>query len=136
MKSRVDENVAVGDVRATKALLRRLHSTYISDDNDEVNDKLAEAANRELIRRRKTRRNIERKKADAEAKDIVMTLSESIPNNRKLSNHHDFHAVLIFLMDIENMVQRKVWTSPTELRVFRLIKKGSKAHTACFPQSH
>jgi hypothetical protein len=111
-------------------MLRCINSTYISDDDDEVNDKPAEAAKRELIRRHETRRSTERKKADTEAKDSVVAPSESFSNNRKLSNHHDCFAVMIFLMDIEDMVQRKEWNSPTELRVFRQNEKRYKAHTA------
>ena len=120
-KSKVDENVALGDECVAKALLRRLESTYISGDDDEVNDDPAEAAKRELIRRRKTRRNIERKKANAEAKVNVMAPSESFPNIRKLSDHHDFLAVIICHMDIADMVLRKECTFPKELWAFRQI---------------
>ena len=61
--SRVEERVA-------KALRRRLVS--FSDDNDEMNDTPAEAAKKNLIRRRKNLRLIEKKKLDSEAKDSVM----------------------------------------------------------------
>jgi hypothetical protein len=36
----------------------------------------------------------------------------------------------MFLMDIEDQVVRKEWSSPIEMWVFRQIEKGSKAHTA------
>ena len=61
----------------------------------------------DLIRRRKTRRLIEKKKLDSEAKDSVTAPADPLPANRRLSNHHDFLAVHIFLMDLEDMVVRK-----------------------------
>jgi hypothetical protein len=100
--SRVEERVA-------KALRRRL--VFSSDDDDEMNDTPAEAAKRSLIRRRKNLRLIEKKKLDAEAKDSVMAPSDSLPANRWLSKHHDFLSVLIFLMDLEELVVRKEWGS-------------------------
>ncbi len=86
-------------------------------------------AKKDLIRHRKARRLIEKKKIYLEAKDSVTAPVESLPANRKLSNHHDFLAVQIFLMDLENMVVRKGWTSPIEMWVFRQFEKGFKAHT-------
>jgi hypothetical protein len=59
-----------------------------------------------------------------------MAPSESLPLNRRLSNHHDFLSVLIFLMDCQEIVHRKEWSSAIEQWVFRQIEKGSKAHTA------
>jgi hypothetical protein len=87
-------------------------------------------AKKNLIRRRKTRRLIEKKKLDSEAKDSVTDPADTLPANRMLSNHHDFLAVQIFLMDLEDMVVRKDWSSPIEMWVFRQFEKGSKAHTA------
>jgi hypothetical protein len=59
-----------------------------------------------------------------------MAPAESLPPNRRLSNHHDFLSVLIFLMDCQEIVHRKEWSSAIEQWVFRQIEKGSKAHTA------
>ena len=50
-------------------------------------------------------------------------------HSRRLSNHHDFLAVQIFFMDLEDMVVRKDWGSPAKMWVFRQFEKGSKAHT-------
>ena len=72
-------------------------------------------ASKNLIRRRKARRLIEKKKLDSEAKDSVTAPADPLPANRKLSNHYDFLAVLIFLMDLENIVVLKNWTSPIEM---------------------
>ncbi len=108
---RVEERVA-------KALRRRLVS--FSNDDGEMNDTPAEAAKRNLIRRRKNLRLIEKQKLDSEAKDSVMAPSDSLPANRWLSTyHHDFRAVLIFLMDLEELVVRKEWGSAVEMWVFR-----------------
>jgi hypothetical protein len=57
-------------------------------------------AKKDLIRSRKTRRLIEKKKLDSEAKDSVSAPTDPLPANRRLSNHHDFLAVQIFLMDL------------------------------------
>ena len=78
---------------------------FISEDEDEGDGTPAEAAKSELICRRKPRRLVERKNADAEAKDNVMSPSEPLLDNHKLSKHHDFLAVMIFLMDLEEMMQ-------------------------------
>ncbi len=59
-----------------------------------------------------------------------MAPSAPLPVNRRLSNHHDFLAVKIFLMDLEEMAVRKDWCSAVEMWVFRQFVKGSKAHTA------
>ncbi len=59
-----------------------------------------------------------------------MAPSDSIPANRRLSNHRDFLSVLIFLMDLEELVVRKEWGSAVEMWVFRQFEKGTKAHTA------
>ena len=106
------------------AMLRRLKESSISDDDDDINDTPEEAARHDLIRRRKTRRLIERRKQDSEAKDSFAAPADPLP-----FNHHDFLAVQIFLMDLEDMVVRKDWGSPVELRVFKRFEKGSKAHT-------
>ncbi len=95
-----------------------------------MNDTPAEAAKRNLIRRRKNLRLIEKKKLDSEAKDSVMASSDSLPANRRLSNYHDFLSVLFFLMDLEELVVRKEWGSAVEMWVFRQFEKGTKAHTA------
>jgi hypothetical protein len=95
------------DARVTDALLRRLNAASISDGDDEDNDTPEITARKDLIRRRKTRRLIEKKKKNSEAKDSVIALAEPLPANRRLSNHHDFLAVQIFLMDLDDMVVRK-----------------------------
>ncbi len=59
-----------------------------------------------------------------------MALSDPLPVNRRLVNHHDFLAAQIFLMDLEEMVVRKDWCSAIEMWVFRQFDKGSKAYTA------
>jgi hypothetical protein len=103
------------DARVTDALLRRLNAASISDGDDEDNDTLEITAKKDLIRRRKTRCLIEKKKIDSEAKDSVTSPAEPLPANRRLSNHHDFLAVQIFLVDLEDMVVRKDWSSPIEM---------------------
>jgi hypothetical protein len=128
-QGKVATSVSRVEERVDKALRRRLVSS--SDDDDEMNDTPAEAAKRNLIRRRKNLRLIEKKKLDSEAKDSVMAPSDSLPANRRLSNnHHDFLSVLIFLMDSEELVVRKEWGSTVEMWVFRQFEKGTKAHTA------
>jgi hypothetical protein len=59
-----------------------------------------------------------------------MAPSEPLPPNRRLSNHHDFLAVLLWLRDIEEVVVRKDWSSAIEMWVFGQFDKGSKTHTA------
>ncbi len=83
--------------------------------DDEDNDTPEMTVRKDLIRRRKTRRLIEKKKLDSEAKDYVTAPADHLPANRRLSNHHDFLAVQIFLMDLEDMVVRKDWSSPIEI---------------------
>jgi hypothetical protein len=95
------------DFRVTDALLRRHNAASISDRDDEDNDTPEITARKDIIRRRKTRRLVEKKKIDSEAKDSVTAPVEPLPANRRLSNHHDFLAVQIFLMDLEDMVVRK-----------------------------
>jgi hypothetical protein len=114
----------------TEALLRSLKKTSISDDEDEAGDTFEVRTNKNLIRRRKNLRLIEKKKQEGEAKDSVAAPSDPLPLNRRLHNHHDFLALQMFLMDIEDQVVRKDWSSPIEMWVFRQIEKGSKAHTA------
>ncbi len=116
--------------RVTDALLRRLETASISDDEDMDGDTPERTANKDVIHRRKTRRLVERKKQEGEAKDCVTAPADPLPANRRLSNHHGFLAVQIFLMDLEDMVVRKDWSSPIEMWVFRQIEKGSKAYTA------
>ena len=115
--------------RVAKALRRRFVSSS-SDDDDGLNDTPAEAAKKNLIRRRKNLCLIEKKKLDSKAKDSVMAPFDSLPANRRLSNHHDFLSVLIFLMDLEDLVVQKEWGSAVEMWVFRQFEKGTKAHTA------
>jgi hypothetical protein len=93
-------------------------------------DSPAEADKRDRIRKRKNLRLIERKKLDAEAKDAVMAPSDSLPPKRQLGDHYDFLAVLIFLMDLEEMVLRKEWGSAVEAWVFRQFERGSRALSA------
>jgi hypothetical protein len=64
-KGKADASVSRVEERVAKALRRRLVSS--SDDDDEMNDTPAEAAKRNLIRRRKNFRLIEKKKLDSEA---------------------------------------------------------------------
>ncbi len=104
-KDKASASALRAEERVAKALRRRLVSS--SDDDDEMNDTPAEAAKRDLIRCCKNLRLIEKKKLDSEAKDSVMAPSDSLPDNRRLSNHHDFLAVLIFLIDLEELVVRK-----------------------------
>jgi hypothetical protein len=101
-KGKAAASVSRVETRVAKALRRRLVSS--SDDDDEMNDTPAEAAKKNLIRRRKNLRLVEKKKLNSEAKDPVMAPSNSLPDNRHLSNHHDFLSVLIFLMDSEELV--------------------------------
>jgi hypothetical protein len=118
------------DARVTDALLRCLNVAFISDGDDEDNDTPEIPTRKDIIRRRNTRRLIEKKKIDSKAKGSVTAPAELLPANRRLANHHDFLAVQIFLMDVENMVIHKYWSSPIEMWVFRQFEKGSKAHTA------
>ena len=113
-------------------MLRCLKTYTLSDDDDDGNDTLEEAAKHDLIHRRKTRRLIERRKQDSEAKDSFAAPSDPLHLNRRLSNYYKFLAVRIFLMDLEDMVVRKDWGSHVEMWVFKQFEKGSKAHTA-FP---
>jgi hypothetical protein len=118
-KSEIFGNAAREDARDTSALLRRLKTSTLSDDDDDGNDTPPEQATRnDLIRRRKTRCLIERRKQDSEAKDSFTAPSDPLPLNRRLSNHHDFLAVQIFLVVLEDMVVRKDWDSPVEMLVF------------------
>jgi hypothetical protein len=68
-------------------------------------------------------RLIERRKQDSEANDSCAALSDHLPLNRRLSDHHNFLAVQIFLMDLEDMVVRKEWVSPVEMWVFIQFKE-------------
>jgi hypothetical protein len=113
-----------------QALLRRLKKATISDDEDEAGDTSEMRANKNLIRRRKSLRLIEKKKQEGEAKDSATTPSDPLSLSRRLHNHHDFLDLQMFLMDIEDHVVRKDSSSPIEMWVFRQIEKGSKAHTA------
>jgi hypothetical protein len=124
LKQNYQKSIAVGkaalnDTRVTDALLQRLKSASLSDDDDEDNDTPKMTAKKDLIRRRKTRRLIEKKKQDSEAKDSVAAPADPLPVYRRLPNHHDFLAVQIFLMVLEDMVIRKDWSSPIEMWVFR-----------------
>jgi hypothetical protein len=129
-KGKASIDVAHNDALVTNSLLRRLKTAALSDDDDEDNDTPAEAAQRDVIRKRKTRHLLERKKQESEARNSVMASSEPLPINRRLSNHHDFLAVLLRLRDIEEVVVRKDWSSAIEMWVFGQFDKGSKAHTA------
>jgi hypothetical protein len=121
------------DARVTDALLRRLNDASISDGDDEDNDTPEITARKDFNRHRKTRRLIDKKKIDSEAKDSVTTPTEPLPANRRLSNHHDFLAVQIFLMDLEDMVVRKDWSSPIEMWVFQTSLKRVRRHTPPSP---
>ena len=123
-------DLAHNDALVTNSLLRRLKTAALSDDDDEDNDTPAEDAKRDVIRKRKTRRLLEKKKQESEARNSVMAPSEPLPTNRRLSNNHDFLAVLLWLRDIKEVVVRKHWSSDIEMWVFGQFDKGSKAHTA------
>ena len=95
-KSIIARDSASAYARITRALLRRLNSASLSDGDDEDTDTPKMPARKNLIRRRKAHRLIEKNKIDSEAKDSVTTPTESLPANRRLANHHDFLAVHIF----------------------------------------
>ena len=105
-KSITSGGSASTDSRIINALYRHLKAASLSDD-DEDNDTPEMTAKKDLIRRRKTRRLIEKKSLDSKAKDSVTAPADHLPANRRLSNHHDFLAVQIFLMDLEDMMVRK-----------------------------
>jgi hypothetical protein len=128
--SQAGKEPATANSSITEALLRSLKKASISNDEDEAGDTFKIRASKNLIRRRKNLRLIEKKKQEGEAKDSVTAPSDPLPLNRKLHNHHDLLALQMFLMDIEDQVVRKDWISPIEMWVFRQIEKGSKAHTA------
>ena len=111
-------------------LLRRLKKSSISDDEDEAGDTFEIRDNKNLIRWHKNLRLIEKKKQEGEAKDSVAAPSDPLLMNRRLHNHHDFLSLQMFLMDVEDQVVHKDWSSPLEMGVIRQIEKGSKAHTA------
>ena len=110
-KGKESSDLAHNDALVTNSLLRRLKTSSLSDDDDEDNDTPAEAAQREVIRKRKTRRLLEKKKQESVARNSVMAPSEPLPPNRRLSNHYDFLAVLLWLRDLEEVVVRKDWSS-------------------------
>ena len=114
----------------TKALLLRLEKASISDDEENPNDTLAERADKNRIRIRKNQRLIDKKKQEGEARDRFTAPSEPLAVNHRLHDHHDFLALHMFFMNVEEAVSRKDWCSPVELWVFRQIEKSSKAHTA------
>ncbi len=99
---------ATADSAITAALLRRLKTTSISDDEDEPDDSPDMIAKKHILRRRKNLRLIEKKKQEGEAKDLVTAPSDSLPLNRTLSNHHDLLSVHMFLMDLEEMSSAKI----------------------------
>ncbi len=103
-KGNASLDVAHSDALVTNSLLRRLKTSSLFDDDDEDNDTPAEATKRDAILQRKTRRLIEKKKQESEARDSVTAPSEPVSPNRRLSNHHNFLAVQILLMDIEDVV--------------------------------
>ena len=118
-KSKAASNVARGEARVTNELLRRLKSSILSDDDDESNDTPEEAAKINSSAGARNRRLIEKKKQDSdEAKDSVMALMDPLPPIRRLSEHHDFLAVRLFLLDLEEIVVRKEWCSTIKMRVF------------------
>jgi len=82
--------VARMESRATNALLRRLKTSTLYDDDDDGNDAQEEDARDDLIRRSKTPRLVERRKQDSEAKNSFAAPSNPLPLNRHLSNRHDF----------------------------------------------
>ena len=95
------------ELRVTNALLTRLKTSTLFEYDDDGNDTQEEDARHDLIRRRNTRRLIEKRKQDSEAKNSFAALLDPLPLDRRLSNHHDFLEVQIFLMDLENMMVRR-----------------------------
>ncbi len=74
---------ASADARVTDALLRRLNSAYLSGGGDEEDDTPKEMTKEGLIRRRKTRRLIERKKIGSMGEGLCyrpFRISSSKPN--------------------------------------------------------
>ena len=129
-KIQADKAAATADnAAATKALLLRLEKASISDDEEDPNDTLAERADKNRIRIRKNQRLIDKKKQEGEAKDMRSAPSEPLALNHRLHDHHDFFALQMFFMNVEEAVSRKDWCSPVELWVFRQIETSSKAHT-------
>jgi hypothetical protein len=115
-KLEVSENYSRMEMRVANALLRRFKISLISEDDNDINDISEEADRHDLIRRRETRRLIERRKQDSEAKNSFAAPADPLPLNRRLSKHHDFLAVQLFLVDLlEDMVVRKDWGSPVEM---------------------
>jgi hypothetical protein len=64
-------NAAREDARVTNALLKRLKTPTLSNDDADGNTTPEEAARNNLIRQRKTRRLNERKKQHSKAKDSI-----------------------------------------------------------------
>ena len=117
--SQAGKEPATANFSITEALLRNLKKASISDDEDEAGDTSEMIANKNLIRRRKNLRLVEKKKQEGEAKDSVTAPSDPLPINRRLHNHHDFLALQMFLIDIEDQVVGKDWNSPIKMWVFR-----------------
>ena len=65
----MSENYSRMGMRVANALLIRFKISLISDDDDDINDISEGAARHDLIRRRETRRLIERRKQYTEAKN-------------------------------------------------------------------
>jgi hypothetical protein len=74
--SRAGKEPTTADSAITEALLRRLKKTSISDDEDEAGDTFEMRANKNLIRRRKNLRLIEKKKQEGEAKNSLRSASD------------------------------------------------------------
>ena len=105
--SQAGKEPATATSAITEALLRSLKKASISDDEDDSGDTSEIRASKNLIRRRKNLRLIEKKKQEGEANDSVTAPPYPLPLNRRLHNHHDFLALQMFLMDIEDQVVRK-----------------------------
>jgi len=101
--------------RVTNALLRRLKTCTLYDNDDDGNDTHEEDARHDLIRRSKTHRLVERRKQDSETKNSFAAPLNPLPLNRRLSNRHDFFEVQIVLVNLEDMVVRKDRGLPVEM---------------------
>ena len=77
--SQAGKEPATANSSITEALLRSLKKASISNDEDEAGDTFKIRASKNLIRRRKNLRLIEKKKQEGEAKDSVTAPSDPLP---------------------------------------------------------
>ena len=102
----------------------------LSSDEDDSDMSPAEAYKKDLIRKRKTDREVTRLQRDANAKDAVQPPKKDILVGRQLSSDTDYLAVLMFLMIVEERVRPKVWSVAVESWAFLQFVPGSDAHTS------